>query len=223
VRTLTRAGIAAAVVVATAGLIHTPLGRPVLAALGVGCPASRVSPAQVEAVRQRALASLRGSKATATRPAFGLSLDASTELQVTAWMSARGLACVAAARPSRRLTCRDVPASALPRAAAGTSLDEVTFTFFPDGRLLGVETLRRALGGEEAARLFTSITSDLDARVGRAGERAGAATAAYLEGGAMHVAFARYRYSYYLATITAMNLSGRVVLREQYESAAPAS
>ena len=41
----------------------------------------------------------------------------------------------------------------------------------------------------------------------------------YLGGGAMHTAFARYRYSDYLATVTAMNLSGRVALREQYQSA----
>jgi hypothetical protein len=203
------------------GFLHTPAGRPVLAALGVGCPAARVSPVEVEALRQRALVSLRGATPAAARPAFGLALDASTELQVTAWTAAHGLDCTAAARPTRRLTCLDVPASALPSAAAGTGLDEVSFTFFPDGRLLGVETLRRRLTAAAAGRLFTTITDDLDARVGRATERAGAPTAAYLDGGAMHTAFARYRYSNFLATVTAMNLSGRVALREQYQSAVP--
>ena len=220
-RTLKIVAAASGLAFAAIGFLHTPAGRPILAALGVGCPAARVSPAEVEALRQRALVSLRGPTPAAARPAFGLALDASTELQVTVWTAARGLDCTAAARPTRRLTCLDVPASALPTAAAGTVLDEVSFTFFPDGRLLGVETLRRQLTGDEAARLFTTITDDLDARVGRATERAGAASAAYLDGGAMHTAFARYRYSNFLATVTAMNLSGRVALREQYQSAVP--
>jgi hypothetical protein len=207
--------------VAAIGFLHTPAGRPMLAAMGVGCPAMRATPAEVEAVRQRALSSLRGGAPAAARPAFGLALDTSTELQVTAWTAARGLDCTAAARPTRKLTCRNVPASALPDRAAGSTLDEVNFSFFPDGRLLGVETLRRQLTGVEAASLFTQITGELDARVGQPSERAGAPTAVYLEGGAMHTAFARYRYSNFLATVTAMNLSGRVALREQYESAVP--
>ena len=35
----------------------------------------------------------------------------------------------------------------------------------------------------------------------------------------MHTARLRYRFSDYLATVTAMNLDGRVALREQYQSA----
>lgn len=208
-----------AVAIAGVGFLHTKAGRPLLAAMGVGCPAMRVSPAEVEGLRQRALSSLRGTLPAAARPVFGLTLDASTEAEVSAWTAARGLDCQLAARPTRHLTCRDVPATALRRAAEEPAVDEVSFTFFPDGRLLGVETLRRALTGGDAARIFTAITSALDAEVGSSTERAGTPTADYLGGGAMHTAFARYRYSNFLATVTAMNLSGRIALREQYASA----
>jgi hypothetical protein len=47
----------------------------------------------------------------------------------------------------------------------------------------------------------------------------GDTTPAYLAGGSMHTARLQYRYSDYLATITAMNIAGRVVMHEQYESA----
>jgi len=211
-------GGTALVLVGAVGFLHTKAGRPILAALGVGCPAMRVTPAQVETVRQRALATLRGKTPAASRPAFGLALDVTTEADAKAWAAARGLDCASAERPTRHLTCSDVPANLLTDAQAG-KLDEVNLTFFPDGRLLGVETLRRQLDGDQAARLFTTITTALDAHVGTVTERAGTATAAYLDGGAMHTAFARYRYSDYLATVTAMNLSGRVALREQYQSA----
>ena len=218
-RTLKLGGGVALALVGAVGLLHTKAARPVRAALGVGCPATRgSSPAEVESLRQRALATLRGTAPAASRPAFGLALDASTEADAKGWAAARGLSCDTAARPTRRLTCKDVPAAAL-AMGPGAALDELNLTFFPDGRLLGVETLRRRLTGDEAARLFTAITASLDARVGEATERAGTPTGDYLGGGAMHTAVARYRYSDYLATVTAMNLSGRVALREQYQSA----
>jgi hypothetical protein len=218
VRWLKLGGGTALVLVGAVGFLHTKAGRPILAALGVGCPAMRVTPAQVETVRQRALTALRGNAPAASRPAFGLALDVTTEADAKAWAAARGLDCVSAQRPTRHLTCNNVPAKRLTGARDG-QLDELNLTFFPDGRLLGVETLRRHLDGDEAARLFTAITTALDAHVGTATERAGTPTAEYLDGGAMHTAFARYRYSDYLATVTAMNLSGRVALREQYQSA----
>jgi hypothetical protein len=205
--------------VAVGGFLHTKAGRPILAAMGVSCPAARVSPAEVESLRQRALTALRGPTPAASRPAFGLRLDASTEAEVVAWTKERGLACSATARPTRRLTCLNVPGSALPLTATRTAADELNFTFFPDGRLLGIETLRRTLTGESAAHLFATITTTLDAEVGEATERAGEPTAQYLDSAPMHTVFARYRYSDFLGTVTAMNLSGRVALREQYQSA----
>jgi hypothetical protein len=218
-RALALAGATTLLLTGALGFLHTKAGRPWLAALGVGCPATRVTPAEVEALRQRALEGLRGAHPAAARPALGLALDLSTEADVQLWASVRDLACDRATRPTRHLTCRDVPAAALPPSDSTAKVDEVTFTFYPDGRLLGVETLRRRLPGAEAARAFVALTTALDDAVGAATERAGTPTAAYLEGGELHTAFARYRYSDYVATVTAMNLSGGVALREQYQSA----
>ncbi|HVZ72828.1 MAG TPA: hypothetical protein VHJ20_10680 [Polyangia bacterium] len=218
-RALKAAVATTALLVAFVGFLHTKAGRPILAALGVGCPAMRVSPSEVEALRQRALTQLRGARPAAARPALGLALDGSTEADVTSWTQVRGLRCEAGAKPTRHLTCRDVPAAALPPTDSTAPVDELSFTFFANGRLLGVETLRRHLTGDEAARAFGAITGALDGAVGAPTERAGTATGEYLGGGASHTAFARYRYADYLATVTAMNLSGRVALREQYQSA----
>jgi hypothetical protein len=203
----------------TVGVLHTRPGRPLLAALGLGCPALRATPADVEALRQRALAGLRGATPAASRPALGLQLDVSTEANVRAWAVGRSLSCEGFARPTRHFTCHDVAAEALAETGAHVAADEVTFTFFPDGRLLGVETFRRRLEPDAATRAFIAITTSLDVTVGPSTERAGAPDAAYLEEGFMHTAFARYRYADYLASVTAMNISGRIALREQYLSA----
>jgi hypothetical protein len=226
-RALGISGAAAVVLVGAIGFLHTKAGRPLLAALGFGCPVDKVTPAEVESLRQRALATLRGAKPAGARPAFGLALDVSTEGDVSAWASSRALACDAAKKPTRHLTCRNVPPAALSATSAtwassgGAPVDEVNFTFYPDGRLLGVETLRRTLTPAEAAHLFGVITKGLDAEVGSPTERVGDATADFLGGGSMRTAFARYRYSNFLGTVTAMNLQGRVALREQYQSAVP--
>jgi hypothetical protein len=220
-RVIRTIGGASFLFVAVGGFLHTKAGRPILAAMGVSCPAARVSPAEVESLRQRALATLRGPTRAVSRPAFGLRLDATTQAEVVAWTKERNLDCSTSARPTRRVTCLNVPAAALPSTAMGAAADEVNFTFFPDGRLLGIETLRRTLTGENAARLFATITTTLSAEVGEATERAGEATAQYLDSAPMHTVFARYRYSDFLGTVTAMNLSGRVALREQYQSALP--
>jgi hypothetical protein len=118
------------------------------------------------------------------------------------------------------VSCADVPASAFPWGAREGLIDEVAFGFAPDGRLVAVQTLRRALTGLQAARLYDQIADDLEARLGsKPREQVGAPTAAHLEAAPMHIARLRYRFADYLATVTAMNLAGRIGLREQYLSA----
>ena len=88
----------------------------------------------------------------------------------------------------------------------------------PDGRLVSASTLRARLPGRGAAGSFAALRQGLSAQLGE-GELAGAATAAALEGGPLHTARLQYRFTDYLATVTAMNLPTGVALREQYESA----
>ena len=204
-------------------LIHVPRGRPLADAvashLGMFCPAKKVTPAAAEELRVRGVSALRGKHKAPARPALGWPLDVGREDNVMLWARNVGVRCAAKQIPARVMTCTDVPAGAFPWGAREGIIDEVAFGFAPDGRLVAVQTLRRALTGLQAARLYDQIADDLEARLGRQPEHVGAATAAHLDAAPMNTARLTYRFADYLATVTAMNLSGRVGLREQYLSA----
>jgi hypothetical protein len=221
VRALLAAGMLGGGFVGVMGFLHTPAGRPLMARLGMSCPARRISPVQAEALRMRGVSALRGTSAAPARPALGLTLDTSRAADVVAWARARGLDCVSTDHPSRMLTCGGLPgATPAPAGAAGDGTDnQITFAFAPDGRLIGVDSLRRRLTAADASRLFDQIADDLASQLGTNGGRVGEATPAFLASGTLHTARIQYRFVDYLATVTAMNLSGRVALREQYESA----
>ena len=193
--------------VGAVGLLHTPLGRPLMRRLGATCPARAVSPAAAEALRQRGVGALRGGRPAPERPALGLALDGARREDARRWAASRGGTCQARERPSSLLTCRSVPA-----------YDEVAFGFAPDGRLVSVATLREHLPARMAADRFGEIQRALTARLG-SGALAGDPTESHLRGGPLHLARLQYRFSDYLATVTAMNLPGGVALREQYQSA----
>jgi hypothetical protein len=219
VRALFAAGMLGGAFVGVMGFLHTPAGRPFMKRLGMSCPARKVTPAQAEALRMRGVGALRGTAEAPARPALGLSLDTARASDVAAWAKAHGLGCAAKDRPSATYTCTSVPASALSSAAGDGVIDQIVFAFAPDGRLVSVDSLRRTLTAPDAARLFGRIEDDLAAKLGSDGVRVGDPTPAYLGGGAMRTARVQYRFADYLATVTAMNLSGRVALREQYQSA----
>ena len=243
------------------GFLHTPAGRPLLAALGVGCPVKRVTPAQAEALRQRGLSGLRGARPAPARPALGLSLDVSTEKDVKAWASRAHLECAVVNRGLRQLSCsaggvpngvaNGVARSAVARAWVGAVASpgangevdlegnqagdgggesdlaavrdiggEVTFAFNPSGNLVSVDLLRSRVPASTAARLFTQRAAALRSVLGNPAVSAGDATSTYLESGPMRTARLVYRFSDYVATVTAMNLPpGGVALRELYQSA----
>jgi len=197
-------------------ILHTQFGRPVLRRLGVACPAMKVSPAQVESVRLRGVASLRSVAPSPARPALGQKLDVTRAADVRAWAGEHGFACTESIRPAHVLKCGAAGVAVLDPKAPPT--DQIAFAFAPDGRLIGVDRLRSTLTPPEASRLFGEAAEALGAALGPA-ELAGEATPAYLAGGVMHTARLAYRFSDYLATVTAMNVGRRVVLHEQYESA----
>ena len=200
------------------GFLHTPYGRPLMRRLGMSCPAMNVSPAAAEAVRLRAVASLRTAAPAPARPALEQALDVSRAIDVNAWTHARGLACTEAMRPSHAIRCAGMAGQPAPAPKAPPA-EQIVFSFAPDGRLISVDRLRSTLTATEASRLFGQAAAELTATLGPGGQMIGDATPAYLAGGSMHTARLQYRYSDYLATITAMNISGRVVMHEQYESA----
>jgi hypothetical protein len=199
------------------GFLHTPYGRPFMRRLGMTCPATRVLPAQVEAVRLRAVAALRGDLPSPARPALGQNLDVSRAADVTAWTRAHGLGCVEEARPVHAIRC-DGPADRVARDPKAPPVDQVVFAFSPDGRLVSVDRLRSTLTPVEATRLFGEAADQLLAALGP-GQVVGDASPDYLASGSMHIARLAYRFADYLATVTAMNVGGRIVMHEQYESA----
>jgi hypothetical protein len=213
----TLAGLSAAFV-GLMGFLHTPYGRPLMRRLGVSCPALKVSPAAAEAVRLRAVASLRTALPSPARPALGQALDVSRAIDVNAWTHAHGLACAEQARPTHAIRCAGLVGQPSPDPKAPPA-EQIVFSFAPDGRLVSVDRLRSTLTAPEASRLFSQAAGELTAVLGPGGQMIGDATPAYLAGGSMHTARLQYRYSDYLATITAMNISGRLVMHEQYESA----
>jgi hypothetical protein len=75
---------ALAVVTLGGGLLHTKLGRPLLARLGVSCPV-KASPEDTEQARLKAARAQRGSEAALSRPALGFALDATVIADVKAW------------------------------------------------------------------------------------------------------------------------------------------
>ncbi len=190
------------------GLLHTPVGRPMMRRLGMGCPARNVSPEAAESLRLRGVRALRGQAVAPARPALGPALDVARLADVRAWAVAQGGACTARERPSSSLICRQLGA-----------YDEVTFGFAPAGRLVSVSALREKLPGAEAAGRFADVRRRLAASLGGSGELSGDPTAAALTEAPLRVARLQYRFSDYLATVTAMNLPEGVALREQYQSA----
>jgi hypothetical protein len=213
------AAAAGSLTAAAVAVLHTPAGRPLMARLGMSCPAKRASPAAAEALRQRGVGELRGEAPAPARPALGHNLDRTRAADVEGWAAARGLACQTRQQPSSLITCTNVPLDALWPGRPAGRIDELVFAFAPDGRLICIDSLRRALSGAEASRLFEALARDLAAALGTNGERAGESTAAYLTGGPLRTARLRYRFSDYLATVTATNLPSGVALREQYQSA----
>ena len=218
-RVLALLGGSCAGLVGLIAFLHTPYGRPLMRRLGAACPAASVAPGEVEAVRLRAVAVLRTEVPSPARPAVGQTLDVSRAADVTAWAHTHRLACVESARPSHAIRCEgEGSMGERARDPHVPPVDQIVFAFAPDGRLVSVDRLRSRLTAAEASRLFGQTADDLAAALGP-GRVAGDATADYLASGSMHVARLAYRFSDYLATVTAMNISGRVVMHEQYESA----
>jgi hypothetical protein len=161
---------------------------------------------------------LRGAPPAPARPALGLTLDRTRVADVQAWAAARYLACETRRGPSGVVTCTNVPMGALWPGRAAGQIDELAFAFASDGRLVAVDSLRRALSGTEASRLFDGIARDLAAALGSDGERAGSSAADDLAAAPLRTARLQYRFYDYVATVTATNVDGRIDLREQYQS-----
>jgi hypothetical protein len=210
------AGLCAAV--AAIGWLHTPSGRVVLARLGVPCPVNKVDARLVLAVRDDAMARSRGSVPAPSRPALGLMLDGSTDTQVTAWAAREHAQCEAITRGFHYLRCRGVPSAAL--GIEGPPVSEIWFSFGPSNRLVAINLYRRSMTEAEARQSWQVAVQGLRQRLGEPMNSTGDLTLAGLVQSPVAVARVQYRYSDYIATVTASHMPyGGLAVREQYMSA----
>jgi hypothetical protein len=192
-----------------------PVARPLLAWIGVGCP-GRASPEAVEAARLDSARAARGVTPSPARPALGFALDVSTRTDVDAWAAERKLTCKESQRGTV-LRCSAVPAAEL--GHGGSDVDDLSFLFEPATmRLVTVTALRNQLDAPSAAAAMNGVADALARSLGE-GKRRGEATAPYLSAGPLRTAVVEYRFSDYIASVSATNLGGRVAVREHYMSA----
>jgi hypothetical protein len=220
-RTVRRTAVAGAATLAVATLaiaaLHHPAARPLLARMGRMCPAQQVSAAEVQAARDYGLSQLRGTEAAPDRPALGFALEVSREDAVLRWAERHRLRCRPQTRGLRSIECEDVPSAALGVPDSEGRVDSLTLAFDVEGRVVAVDALRRKLAAGPASDSLRAAGARLHARLGTPTERLGETDASYLAGGPFRTAFVRYRFSDYVATVTAVHLPGDgLAVREQY-------
>jgi hypothetical protein len=237
-----RRGIAAASilagVVAGVGALHTSWGRPLLARLG-GCPAARVTAADVDGLRRLGLNGIRGARQAPARPALGFLLDRTTPDDVQAWASRAAVTCTAKKRGLVSLHCPNVARAVLPIAMTGDHgagagqnardvqthepavIEDLALTFGPAGRLVSVDAFTRGLPADTAAAAFSSSGARLASVLGPATDGVGDDSAG--QGptrvpAPLGTARRRFRFNDYVAIVSLTNLSSGLAVREQYLS-----
>jgi len=207
-----------AALTAAIGLLHTPLGRPLLARLGVGCPV-QASPEDVERARLQSAHATRGTEASPARPALGFVLDQMTIKDVETWAERAQVSCEEL-RAGTVLSCKNVPESAL-GGRIGGPIDELELAFSPTSkRLVNLATTQYGLDGDTAAAQMSAVVSGLAGQLGKPTREVGERSGNYLASGPYRTALVRYRFTDYQADVSAMSLPGQgTVLREHYMSA----
>lgn len=201
------------------GLLHTNAARPLLAKIG-GCPVGKASAAQIELGRMKAVEETRGTEPAPARPALGFTLDAASPEDVMAWADRHAVRCDQK-REGTLVTCHDVPLAALGRVDEKGKVDDVSFQFRPrDRRLVNVTATSLSLSSKEAATRMSRTTKRLGDELGAPTTSAGEATAASLSRGNYATATTSYRYTDFMAEVSATAFGpDTVALREHYLSA----
>ncbi|MDP9151431.1 MAG: hypothetical protein M3O36_16025, partial [Myxococcota bacterium] len=201
------------------GVLHAPFARSLLMRAG-GCPMGgvRMTAAEMEAGRHRAAQIERGGTPAPARPALGFVLDKTTVADVRGWAKSHRISCE---EPHPGLVvCSHVPAAFLGLSSAEAPVDDLALGFNQRDVLVNATTFRSRLTPDAAATAARQIASGLSSALGPAETTAGAFEAAHIaQEPAASVAVVSYRYSDYIASVSAMNMPGGATLREQYMSA----
>ncbi|UGS88841.1 hypothetical protein KOL96_00905 (plasmid) [Ralstonia wenshanensis] len=206
------------VAIGLVGAMHLKAARPLLAMLGVPCPVDSTTAAQVSALRASGLAQLRASQPAPARPLpGGFVLDGTTTTEAVRWAHENGVACDAVTHGYNYLRCRGVDARKL--GLAGPPVSELWLSFGPSGRLVGVDIYRRGMNASDTTTAWNGATHALRDALGTPTATMGDASPQVLSQSPLQTARLQYRFSDYLAIVTASNLPyAGLAVREQYMS-----
>jgi hypothetical protein len=194
--------------IAAMGLAHVPAVRGLV--LGDTCPFTRTpSAAELEGLRVKTAANLRGTMRAAARPAFGFRLDETSREEILAWGQSVGASCEREQNDTA-IRCEGA-------RVEGGGVSDAFFRFDLRGRLVAVDVMRDGLDAAAAAELFQKLARKTTKEAGTPTAQRGESTAAALDG-YQRVA-AEYRFSDYAADLSATNMGAQgIIVREQYRS-----
>jgi hypothetical protein len=195
-----------AIVLGAGTLVTTALHlAPVRVALGwkplggAGCPFGYDKPETQTAAVDIELPS-------APRPALGFVLERTTPSDIEHWATAHHVTCRKLAGGTVR-ECTSVPAN-------GFAASTIWFRF-QQGRLAGIQTLRRAAAADDAIAAFDATAGTLVAAVGPPGQRTGN-TDLVKTGGALQQSMVAFDLPRYRAVIRVTNMGDGYALTESY-------
>ena len=205
------------------GVMHLPFAAPLLRKISPAslCPITHGTPEQIDRSHAVGAAAIRAAATTSapSRPALGFALDSSTRADLDAWAGKHRLSCENIGGNANLRRCSDVPASAVGESASAGPLEEVSFELRSTGVLVNVETLRRHLTAEQAARIVAEREAATASVVGAPSKIGGEPTVAHLSHGFLASYVAEHTFDDYRATVSATNMASTgVMVREQYLS-----
>lgn len=133
------------------------------------------------------------------------------------WSTARTIPCKPIERGYRYLRCRGFSASALGLSAPPVS--EMWLSFDPENKLIGVDVYWRGMSSRQVSAVWEQSTAMLRRTLGDPPIAFGDPQPAALAKHAVETARVQYRYSNYLATVTASHMpESGLAVRLQYLS-----
>jgi hypothetical protein len=219
VKLLSRAALAAVALsvlgTAAIGALHLPFARPLLTlvAQAAGCPVDLEGgdPEALERFRVNELRARAGTSAPRATPALGFELGVSSRTEVLAWLGASARDCKQMAQGSA-LGCENVVSDGEPAIAS------LYARFDADDKLVALDLFREGGSAEDALAHFARVDRSLGERVGPRTEVSGELDAAHLAAARYRRVASEFRYSSYVAALSAMNFGARGVrVRETYQ------
>jgi hypothetical protein len=211
-----------AFLIAAIGVLHTPVGWPLLARLGISCPITKASPQQIDHARTIPARAYLGKRLALVRPTLGFTFEETTLADLEAWAQMNGVACEKLNGNETLRACKDVPPAALGEPAGFPRAEEVDFEFRAARTLAVVSVVRRGLSVEQATSMAAETSRRQREILGPPQKTAGENTTAHFAKGPLQAYQEEYEFGNYAMTLTEARLGATgVMLREHYFSPVP--